>query len=518
MANRVVLDGMIRRADFAQQAEASTIDLGDKIMISQLAAKSPMLRLMRKPDFQRETNHWTPDQVASFISSFARGELIPSLILWKSDSYVFVIDGGHRLSALRAWIENDYGDGSISHTFFGGELPEPQKKTARQARTLVERKVGRYEDFLKLSEEEQGAETEKAKLASTIFTRAVNVQWIQGSQEVAEVSFFKINTQGTPLDPVEELLLRNRRKSYAIGARSIIRAGTGHKYWSQFEGHVQSEIESISSILFELLFQPHLEQPIKTLDLPLGGTVSPVDALKMLLDMFALIDGKTEPEKAAAQLLEDQDGTQTVMVLKATKKVSQRMTGTSSGSLGLHPAVYFYNEKGKHSRFLFLGVVKVFSDAVRNNDPTFFHKFTQVRSKIENVLVTRKSVINQGLANINSRQRIDRVATLIRGLMAKFLAGDEVNDSVVLEFLGLTGRVGELQIIDAPQGFSDETKSAVYLRESLKASLKCPICEGYLDPSKAVHYDHKTPVREGGDGAEGNLQLAHPFCNSGVKS
>jgi hypothetical protein len=56
------------------------------------------------------------------------------------------------------------------------------------------------------------------------------------------------------------------------------------------------------------------------------------------------------------------------------------------------------------------------------------------------------------------------------------------------------------------------------LRESLKAALKCPICQGFLDPSKAVHYDHKTPVREGGVGTEGNLQLAHPFCNTGVKS
>jgi hypothetical protein len=28
--------------------------------------------------------------------------------------YIFVIDGGHRLSALRAWMEDDYGDGTIS--------------------------------------------------------------------------------------------------------------------------------------------------------------------------------------------------------------------------------------------------------------------------------------------------------------------------------------------------------------------------------------------------------------------
>lgn len=30
-----------------------------------------------------------------------------------------MIDGGHRLSALRAWVEDDYGDGHISHQLLG---------------------------------------------------------------------------------------------------------------------------------------------------------------------------------------------------------------------------------------------------------------------------------------------------------------------------------------------------------------------------------------------------------------
>lgn len=517
MASKVVLDGMIRRADFAQQTESASIELGDKLTVNQLMGKSPIIKLLRKPDFQRETNHWNPEQVATFVSSFARGELIPSLILWKSDSHVFVIDGAHRLSALRSWVENDYGDGTISHAFFDGELPKGQRKTAKLARGLVEKKVGRFSDFLKISEEEQSDDTEKAKLASNIFTRGIHVQWIQGSQEVAEASFFKINSQGTPLDSVEELLLKNRRKSYAIAARSIVRAGTGHKYWSNFTSDRQSEIEAASKELYELLFQPDVVEPIKTLDLPLGGAVSPVEALKMLLDLFAIVDGKTEPEKAVAKLQDDTSGDETFVVLKGTKKVARRLTGTASASLGLHPAVYFYNEKGKHSRFLFLGVSKVFADAVRNNNGSFFHVYTEHRRSIEETLVAKKSVINQGLANVNSRQRIDRVANLINGLMKIYSDGKFVDDAAILSLLGLSGRVGELRIIDAPEGFSDETKSAVYLRESLKAAIRCKICGGYLDASKAVSYDHKVPIRQGGKGLEENLQLAHPFCNSGVK-
>lgn len=292
----VVLDAMIRRADFAQQTEAASIDLFDKLTLSHLSGANPFLKMLRKPDFQRETNHWTPDQLATFISSFANGELIPSLIFWRSNSNIFVIDGGHRLSALRAWIENDYGDGGTSHAFFGGEIPSAQKVVAKQARQKIESKVARFSDLISAGQDETQQDSPLAKLAATAFVKAIPIQWIQGSQEVAEVSFFKINSQGTPLDKVEELLLRNRRKPYAIGARSIVRSGTGHKYWSDFSADVQKEIENISGELFNLLFQPDAKEPIKTLDLPLGGTVSPVDVLKMLLDMFCIVDEKQAPE------------------------------------------------------------------------------------------------------------------------------------------------------------------------------------------------------------------------------
>ena len=59
-------------------------------------------------------DHWTPEQVVTFVASFLDSEVIPSLILWKSPMYIFVIDGGHRLSALRAWMGDDYGDNAIS--------------------------------------------------------------------------------------------------------------------------------------------------------------------------------------------------------------------------------------------------------------------------------------------------------------------------------------------------------------------------------------------------------------------
>jgi hypothetical protein len=111
VAKRVDLDAMIPRADFAVTEEAYVLDLMKDFPIGHLAKESPILKLLRKPDFQRETNHWSADQLVSFIESFLDNEVIPSLILWKAPRYIFVIDGGHRLSALRAWMQDDYGDG-----------------------------------------------------------------------------------------------------------------------------------------------------------------------------------------------------------------------------------------------------------------------------------------------------------------------------------------------------------------------------------------------------------------------
>ena len=144
MAIRVTLDAMIPRDDFAVQADEFALDLFADLQITSLSRESPILKLMRKPDFQRETNHWSVDQLATFLESFLENEVIPSLILWMSPSFIFVIDGGHRLSALRAWMEDDYGDGTISQEFFGGEIPAAQKRSARRARAVIENRVGRY--------------------------------------------------------------------------------------------------------------------------------------------------------------------------------------------------------------------------------------------------------------------------------------------------------------------------------------------------------------------------------------
>jgi hypothetical protein len=519
MAKKVTLDAMIQRADFAVADENFELELIRDFPLANLAPGSHILRMLRKPDFQRETNQWTPDQLSTFIASFLDNEVIPSLILWKSPTYIFVIDGGHRLSALRAWVEDDYGDGAISYEFYKGEISAEQRAVARRTRALVEKEVGRYTSLAGLVGQPNVGEERSKIRAGRLATRPLNLQWVQGSAETAETSFFKINSQGTPLDDIEELLIRHRRKPTAIAARAVLRAGTGHQYWSGFEEKVRSKIESAAEDLYKLLFQPEAVPPIRTLEVPFGGSVSPVDAHALLIDYLSITGSPSStPDPLDAQT-EDLVGNKVVDILRRAKDVTSRITGNSAGSLGVHPAVYFYNEKGRYNRFLFLGFATVVSAAVKNSNGEFFKRFTEARSGVEKFLIENKNTLGLILQNTNKNQRIVRMQKLFNFLVQYHYLNNGIPSlNAVMEHIQVRGRM--LDLGDQAQGasFSDEVKAQVFISESLKSALKCPICSGYMMPTKSVSFDHKRRKREGGMGNSANAQMTHPYCNTGYKS
>ena len=249
-SNLVNLDAMIKRADFALNDDEDKLSFEqfNTIPARELVSGGLTGSILRKPDFQRETNHWTPEQVVSLLECYINGDLIPSVILWRSPTYLFVIDGGHRLSVLRAWMEDDYGDGQISHKMFGHDIPSEQKKAADKTRKLVKERVNTWAYYKSLQDDEEDITHEQRTKLLTLTSRGLQVQWVQGNADKAEASFFNINMKGTPLDELEELLLRNRKKPVPIAARAIIRSGRGHKYWSQFGETIAEQIEEVVSL------------------------------------------------------------------------------------------------------------------------------------------------------------------------------------------------------------------------------------------------------------------------------
>lgn len=91
MVQRVNLDAMIRREDFAREIkDGPAPSIIRELKLSDLLPTAAIRRQLRKPEFQRETNHWTPDQVLKLLTSFLDGDVIPSIILWRSANFVFV--------------------------------------------------------------------------------------------------------------------------------------------------------------------------------------------------------------------------------------------------------------------------------------------------------------------------------------------------------------------------------------------------------------------------------------------
>ena len=198
MAKTVNIDALIPRDDFVSQDTKAGGNPRQTISLSDLGPSGFFQNSLRKPDFQRETTHWTSAAVVDLIRAFLDGDLIPAVILWERGEEIFVIDGAHRLSALIAWIRDDYGDGTASNVSFGSGLTDEQRTIADRTRKLVNKEIGTFAEFSGLVGQSI-SDPEKAGRLSAIAKNSILIQWVTAATpEAAETSFFKINQAAQP--------------------------------------------------------------------------------------------------------------------------------------------------------------------------------------------------------------------------------------------------------------------------------------------------------------------------------
>jgi hypothetical protein len=280
-------------------------------------------------------------------------------------------------------------------------------------------------------------------------------------------------------------------------------------------------VVKLAGELHRIMFDPEVTTPLKTLDLPLAGSKSPVDAVAVLIDFLTVCDPRSPLDKMAddpSVAASDETGDKTIEALHYGLKIARRITGNTSESLGLHPAIYFSNDKGKHNRFLFLGMCALVAERLKNNDSGWFRKFTLAREAMEKFLINNKSVIGIVLQNLSKSARIPRMREMFRYLVDEGSAGRSPDAQGVFSHIGLSGKIYDLTATPRSIAFSDDTKSQIYYRRAIETAQTCPICHGFLDTSKSVSYDHITPVRDGGFGTAENGQMVHPYCNSAMKN
>jgi hypothetical protein len=399
-----------------------------------------------------------------------------------------------------------------------------QKAAAEETRKLVSSRIGSYIEI------KHGANLlpERARFASNLATLGVTLQWVQGDASRAERSFHTINTEQTPIGDLEVRLIRDRRCANAIATRALVGAGTGRYSPPSFTESVNAEIKKLAGDVYKDLFVPPLETPIKTLDLPVAGRGYSAETMKLILDFVEFVnpppapDPKTKKRVKKADILAptmgvDQDGSQTICFLENVSNASSRIAGLKPQSLGLHPAVYFYSATGKYQPAAFLAAVRFIQElemAKRLN------LFTQHRFDFEELLVKHKYLINQIVRKFGAGQRsLNGVLRLYRHIFEGVQMGKD--EALIIPTIVEEETMSFLKpIVDFDKGtnreFTTERKSAVFLGEALKNSLRCGECKARLHRN-SINFDHIVDKKHGGVGTEDNASLTHPYCNGTYK-
>lgn len=511
---KVNLDALIAREDFEVEENVNSGKKKETISIEDIKADSFFFPNLKKPDFQRETNEWDSQKICELIRSFIEGDLIPAIILWRSSGgYLFVIDGSHRLSALSAWVNDDYGDGETSKLFYDAIIPDEQLEIAQETRKLVNKTVGSYKDFRLALTHPDKVKPEVVKYAKNLGALAIQLQWVEGDARKAESSFFKINQQAAPIDKTELKLLESRKKPNSISARAIIRGGKGHKYWS-FSEPIQIEVQKLAAEINEILFDPKLQTPIKTLDIPVGGKAYSHQALPLVLDFINIVCNAKPNDK------DDETGETTIQTLKNVRKVAYRLNSNHSSSLGLHPSVYFYSMEGRHktaSFFAMVDFVMALDKQKKIND------FVDIRIKFEKFIIEYDYLIQQ----INRRHRTAQksykyISSFFQKIVFAFKAGKSVDEAISeivssRDFEYLTFQKSSDQSDFLAKDFNTGKKSAIYMRDALEKAPKCHICGGLIHRN-SISIDHIQRKQDGGLATLDNGQITHPYCNTGYKN
>lgn len=98
---------------------------------------------------------------------------------------------------------------------------------------------------------------------------------------------------------------------------------------------------------------------------------------------------------------DDSDGHRTSELLKRTRKVAELICSNKPGSIGLHPAVYFYSWTGKQQPVLFLTMAEMMVEMERNKT---LRGFVAKRKSLEDFIMQNRSLFNQIVRKFGTKE------------------------------------------------------------------------------------------------------------------
>lgn len=538
-------DSISNSASFSHGKYDSNIRFGD------IRKEEGWFDSLVKPDFQRATCAWTPDSCAKFLNSVIRRRIIPSIILWRSDEtgLVYVLDGAHRLSVLRAWMLDDWGDKAGD---FYKDSPDYArvKEGADAARQEIAKQIGSFSDFYDAYREwndiakKGGAplqlmSRERADMAVfysdiAMASRTLSAQWETGDYDTAEESFLAINRQGAPLDDLESRLIEFRNGCMSRIIMSVANAGSHGHYWPtpnsilNLTGDGASKLEKFNgrcSDIYKQLFVPPFDAKIIDINVPFIIAPGHFRLHQHLIELLPLlsegqpigldkIDGVLgrDVDAGIEQLINNADS-----ILNCIETKLGHLGGRSNNSLALSltPLVYWYNGKGGFVRALFYAWC---SWLLAGSDDDIKQRkiaFSAVRGDLEDALISHKEqfaeIQHRGGAGFKSLGPVTSFIQELISLLLDMIGKDEGVRVGEIDKLFGSSRGGAKK--GSSRSFSKGDRAAINIKLLSESSIKCEICDGIVDLKQGVQYDHVEKYADGGRTIPSNGRPTHPFCN-----
>lgn len=502
---------------------------------------------LRKPDFQRETKSWSPFECVDFLDSLVHNLVIPGIIVWKSDDsgFLFVIDGAHRLSVIRAWMIDDWGEqnNNRASSLYEAEITE----MATYTRNLVKTRIGSFEDYKKSSEqcreitEAGGAPrslmSEQAffqnKFYNTIQDGAIiPTQWICGSYEVAEQSFLKINKGGQKLNSFEQSLIEFRNGPYARISMSIINGENGH-FWptKDLDPSTRSIVENFNKItqsIHKILFVPPFDGDIVDLNQPLVVSKQS-QQYEDALELLALISENKflNSDEAKRDFLHQMHDSPPIAIIQNANNVLNvvidrlsQLVGenTNPKSLSIVPAIYTYNHQGIYSKnLLYAFIYWLFCKKDLTQDKKI--ALTSVRGMFELVLMLYKSSITSIASSKGGNFKTTKdIASTINNIIIRLIKSQRkklTDKDTILDIENFFKFQPYLAKTTKSRSASKSQRNAINLEQLFHSGPRCQICNGLINLKLGKQYDHFfTQYAETRETDPQNMKPVHPFCNN----
>lgn len=517
--------------------------------------RSSRVSFLRKPDFQRATWAWSPEDCVSLLESIVNDHVIPSIIMWTSpeNGLDYVLDGGHRVSVVLAWLNDDWGDKLRLEDYRDEEQALSIKKVAREVRDLVKLRVGSISEY-QLADNEfnnilKTKDAPRDKLDQKTFNRGLfyqrlckgdigfHILWVNGDYEKAETSFLKINKSGNKLSEWETTIIENRSSSLIRLIMSLTSINSTEHYWhtkdikdcnEAYEAKIGEIINGIYRF-HDILLKPVYEIPIRRLQQPLLFAQDTQAKPLWISELLAVIEGGKGQKSDIKKLIErDQNASPEQIIDHGWELVNtalnafSHLVGPSPKSLALVPVLYFYTDVGRYVRSLLYGFLYWLLTGSDKDVLSRKRVFAIHRAAFEQILLDNKEDVTGITRKTGSGPDVTRqTARYYQGLLELLVTHKDnirsesfANDYSVLTQELTNKHSKERIIVGKSRTFTPNQKSALVLDHFFHNPNRCGICGGILDPTADLQHDHIIEHAKGGKTLSPNQRLVHPFCNN----